>query len=229
VDVFEGAYRYGGVQLVPSWGGSMFEALMPALFVPEEVWAPRSWGANHPLTVQAQIFHGVKEAGYGYWGFSPANRPEGDYGAWGVDGAGMDPNGMPSNEDGTLVDRGFAGCPDRPATPDPPPAAYTNGVVTPHAAFLALRYAPEAATANLRRLARDFHGLYGKWGFRDSVNVGTGHVSSAYLSLDQGMIMAALGNALGSDVLRRAFADTGLERGLRPVIGPERFNTAPER
>ena len=84
---------------MPSWGGSMFEALMPALFVPEESWAPRSWGENHPLTVHAQIFHGMTEAGYGYWGFSPANRPEGDYGAWGVDGAGMDPNGMPSNED----------------------------------------------------------------------------------------------------------------------------------
>ena len=225
VDVFEGAYRYHGLQLVPSWGGSMFEELMPALFVPEEGWAPRSWGANHPLAVRAQVFHGMREAGYGYWGFSPANRPEGDYGAWGVDGAGMDPNGMPSNEDATLVDRGFAGCPDRPAQPNPPASAYTNGVVTPHAAFIALRYAPHAASANLRRLARDFPGLYGKWGFRDSVNVQSKHVSSAYLALDQGMIMAALGNALGHDVLRRAFADRGLERGLRPVIGMERFNT----
>ena len=51
VDVFEGAYPYNGTRLVPSWGGSMFEALMPALFVPEESWAPRSWGENHPLTV----------------------------------------------------------------------------------------------------------------------------------------------------------------------------------
>jgi hypothetical protein len=227
VDVFEGAYRYHGIQLVPSWGGSMFEALMPALFVPEEAWAPRSWGANHPLTVKAQIFHGLKEAGYGYWGFSPANKPEGDYGAWGVDGAGMDPNGMPSNEDATLVDHGFSGCPGRPAQTDPPPSAYTNGVVTPHAAFLALRYAPEATSANLSRLVSDFPGLYGKWGFRDSVNVQTKRVSGAYLSLDQGMIMAALGNALGDDVLRRAFADPALERGLRPVIGIERFNAAP--
>jgi hypothetical protein len=167
----------------------------------------------------------MHEAGYGYWGFSPANRPEGDYGVWGVDGAGMDPNGMPSNEDNTLVDHGFAGCPDREPKPDPPPAAYTNGVVTPHAAFLALRYAPRRAGANLRRLARDFPALYGRWGFRDSVNVDTGHVSGAYLSLDQGMIMAALGNALGDDVLRRAFADRALERSVRPVIGMERFAT----
>jgi len=227
VDVFEGAYPYHGTRLVPSWGGSMFEALMPALFVPEESWAPRSWGANHPLTVDAQIFHGMTEAGYGYWGFSPANKPEGDYGAWGVDGAGMDPNGMPSNEDNTLVDHGFAGCPDRPAKPDPPPSAYTNGVVTPHAAFLALRFAPRRTVANVTRLAHDFPGLYGRWGFRDSVNVQTKRVSDAYLSLDQGMIMASLGNALGDDVLRRAFADRSMERALRPVIGIERFSTAP--
>ncbi len=225
VKVFEGAYRYHGLQLVPSWGGSMFEALMPSLFVPEERWAPQSWGVNHPRTVKAQIYHGMTEAGYGVWGFSPANKPEGDYGAWGVDGAGMDPNGMPSNEDNTLVDHGFAGCPGRPAVPDPPRSAYTNGVVTPHAAFLALRYSPGATTADVRRLVKRFPGLYGKWGFRDSVNVQTGRVSDSYLSLDQGMIMASLGNALGKDVLRRAFADRNLERRLRPVIGEERFTT----
>ena len=134
---------------------------------------------------------------------------------------------MPSNEDKTLVDHGFPGCPGRPARPDPPQSAYTNGVVTPHAAFLALRYAPGATVANLGRLARDFPGLYGKWGFRDSVNVQTGRVSDAYLSLDQGMILAALGNALGGEVLRDAFADHRLERALRPVIGVERFETAP--
>jgi hypothetical protein len=227
VDVFEGAYPYAGMRLVPSWGGSMFEALMPALFVPEESWAPDSWGKNHPLTANAQIYHGMTEAGYGYWGFSPANRPEGDYGAWGVDGAGMDPNGMPSNEDNTLVDHGFAGCPDRPAKPDPPPSAYTNGVVTPHAAFLALRYAPVRTRANLRRLVAGFPGLYGRWGFRDSVNVQTKRVSDSYLSLDQGMIMASLGNALGDDVLRRAFADRSMARALRPVIGIEHFAASP--
>ena len=146
---------------------------MPALFVPEERWAPRSWGVNHPLTVQAQIYHGLHEAHYGYWGFSPSNTPEGGYSAYGVDAIGMDPNGIPSNEDNTLVDHGFAGCPGRDPQPDPPPSAYTNGVVTPHAAFLALRYAPEAAMTDITKLAHDFPGLYTKWGFRDSVNVDT--------------------------------------------------------
>jgi hypothetical protein len=202
----------------------MFEALMPALFVPEDQWGPYSWRENHPRTVRAQIYHGLKEAGYGYWGFSPSNVPEGGYSVYGVDGAGMDRNGYPSNEDGTLIDRGFEGCPDRPALPDPPQSAYTNGVVTPHAAFLGLRYAPRETLDNVRKLARDFPDMYGKWGFRDSVNVQTKRVSGSYLSLDQGMIMAALSNALSHDLLRRAFADREFERNVRPVIGVEKFS-----
>jgi hypothetical protein len=223
VDVFEGAYPYSGTRVTPSWGGSMFEALMPPLFVPEDRWAPGSWAANHPLTARAQIEHGLREARYAYWGFSPANVPEGGYAAYGVDGIGMDPNGYPSNEDGTLVDSGFPGCDGREPKPPPRPSAYTNGVVTPHAAFLALRWEPGAALDNLDRLRRDFPGLYGKWGFRDSVNVDSGRVSDSYLSLDQGMIMAALGNALGRDMLRGAFS----ARALRPVMGVEEFGARP--
>ena len=80
----------------------MFEALMPALFVPEEEWAPRSWAVNHPLTITAQIHHGLVDAEYGYWGFSPANIPEGGYTAYGVDAIGMDPERLPSNNNRTL-------------------------------------------------------------------------------------------------------------------------------
>jgi Ca2+-binding RTX toxin-like protein len=168
----------------------------------------------------------MEEAGYGYWGFSPANIPEGGYTVYGVDGIGSDPNGNPSNNDRTFIDHGWPGCPNRPALPDPPPSAYTNGVVTPHAAFLALRYAPRETLANLGRLERDFD-VYTRWGFRDSVNVDSGVVSNSYLSLDQGMIMAAIGNELGHDVLRRAFATRDVERELRPVIGVEEFSASP--
>jgi Putative glucoamylase/Protein of unknown function (DUF3131)/RTX calcium-binding nonapeptide repeat (4 copies) len=232
VSVFEGAYPYkdsaGSDTLVtPAWGGSMFEALMPALFLPEDAWAPGSWRSNHPLTVEGQIHHGLDEAQYGYWGFSPANVPEGGYRTYGVDALGMDPGGYPSNNDATLVDRGFPGCPDREPTPDPPPSAYTNGVVTPHAAFLGLRFAPAAAEANLSALARDFDGLYTDLGFLDSVNVDSGVVSDSYLSLDQGMVMAALANALGDDVLRKAFATNEMKRMLRPVMAVEEFNVHP--
>jgi hypothetical protein len=226
VSVFDGAYPVGDRLITPSWGGSMFEALMPALFLPEERWGPGSWGANHPLTVDAQIDHGMREAGYGYWGFSPANVPEGGYTEYGVDSIGLNPGGYPSNNDRTLVDRGFPGCDGRPPQPDPPPGAYTNGVVTPHAALLGLRWRPGEALADLTRLERDFD-VFTELGFLDSVNVQTGATSSSYLSLDQGMIMAAIGNALARDMLRDAFATRDVERALRPVIGVEEFNSSP--
>jgi hypothetical protein len=224
VNVFEGAYPYAGFKVVPGWGGSMFEALMPTLFVPEEKWGPRSWAVNHPLTVAAQIHHGMVEAGYGYWGFSPSNIPEGGYNAYGVDGIGMNPEGYPSNEDNTFIDHGFAGC--RDGRPDPPPSAYTNGVVTPHAAFLALRWAPNAAMADLAALKSDFS-IYGRWGFRDSVNVDSGAVSNSYLSLDQGIVMASIGNALADDILRDAFATKQVRKVLEPIIGMETFGAGP--
>ena len=124
----------------------------------------------------------------------------------------------------TLSYPGFAGC--RNGKPAPPPSAYTNGVVTPHASFLALRWAPEATLDNLSKLKRDF-GIYDKWGFRDSVNVQTGKVSDSYLSLDQGIVMAALGNALGGDMLRTAFATSGFGKSLKPIISIEEFNAGP--
>jgi hypothetical protein len=226
VQVYEGAYPYEDFRVVPGWGGSMFEALMPALFVPEEQWGPRSWAINHPLTITAQIHHGLIEAEYGYWGFSPANVPEGGYTEYGVDAIGMRPDGYKSNRDNTLVDRGFGDCPGREPQPDPPPSEYTNGVVTPHAAFLALRWAPDAVMENLANLEDDFD-IYGEWGFRDSVNVQTGTVSGAYLSLDQGITMAAIGNALAGDMLREAFATKEFRKELRPIVDMERFNAGP--
>jgi RTX calcium-binding nonapeptide repeat (4 copies)/Putative glucoamylase/Protein of unknown function (DUF3131) len=222
--VYEGSYPYGATRLVPSWGGSMFEALMPALFVPEEKWGPASWRANHPFTVDAQIDHGLNVAGNDTWGFSPSTDTVGGYRTFGVDAIGMDPNGYPSNLDATLVDRGFEGCPDRPAKPDPPPDAYTNDIVTPHAAFLALRYRPHEARAALAALEGE---AWTPLGFYDAVNVDTGVPQQTYLSLDQGMIMAALGNALGDDVLRDAFATRDVERAVRPAVAVEEFNVQP--
>jgi len=153
VDVFEGAYSYNRTRVTPSWSGSMFEALMPALFLPEE---PGELGRE-----------------------PSAHR----------------------------------------ARPDPP---------RPGAGRLRLLgFAPAEARANLQRLAHDFPGLYGRWGFRDSVNVDTGVVSGSYLSLDHGMIMAALGNALADDMLRKAFASPEFESALRPVLGVEEFGADP--
>ncbi len=231
VDVFEGNYEYRGLHLVPSWGGSMFEALMPSLVVPEAQWGRNSWGMNHPLTVAAQITHGLHEAEYGYWGFSPADVPLPGggigYEAMGVDGAGMDPGGYPSNLDRTTVDAGFEGCPGRPAQPVPEPAAFTNGVVTPHAAFLGLPFAPGPAMDNLAALRGDFDVYTDDRGFFDSVNVDTGAVTGTYLSLDQGMVMAAIANTLLDGRIQEYFVDRDLQRALHPMLARERFTAAP--
>jgi len=40
------------------------------------------------------------------------------------------------------------------------------------------------------------------------------------------MIMAAIGNALGGDFLRKAFAGPDMKRALRPVIGIEQFGAS---
>jgi len=222
VDVFEGTYTYRGMRIVPNWGGSMFEALMVPLFVPEEDWGRRSWRINHPLFVRGQIEHGLEEAQYGYWGFSPSDVPEGGYRAYGVPWLGLDGGGYPSNNDSTIPNPGYDGCPGGEPDPLPGPEDYTNGVVTPHASFLALRWAPNEVLENLANLERDFD-IYTEWGFRDSVNVDTGAASEWYLSLDQGMIMAAIGNHLGNDVLRKAFVTPQFEGRLRPVMAMEEF------
>jgi Putative glucoamylase len=220
VDVFEGAYRYRGLQLVPTWGGDMFEALMPDLFVPEADWGKKSFGVNHPLTVEAQIRHGMDEAGYGYWGFSPASNPAGGYREYGVDEIGLDTNGYTSDQERTSVDRGYAGCPERTAAPQP---TFGDGVVTPHASFLALPYAQQAALANLAKMRRNFD-AYGPGGFYDAVAVRSGTVAKRYLSLDQGMIMGALGNVLAGGDLHRYFTRGAVTRVLKPVMRLEEFN-----
>ena len=225
--VFEGALPYRGMKLVPSWGGSMFEALMVPLFVPEETWGPKSWGRNHPLYVRAQIEHGLKDAQYGYWGFSPSNNPAGGYREYGVDAIGLDEPGYTSDDERTKWDQSYRGC-GRRGTAAPTADQYGDGVVTPHASFLALRYAPDQALANLARLRADFD-AYGPGGFYDAVAVKSGTVSQRYLALDQGMVMAALGNALAGDDMRDYVAPGPMEDALRPLMRQEVFTTAPNR
>ncbi len=111
-----------------------------------------------------------------------------------------------------------------PATnPNP---TYGDGVVTPHASFLAMMHEPDEAFTNLANLQADFDS-YGRGGFFDAVAVRSGTVARRYLSLDQAMIMGAVGNVLGNDVIRRAFSTTAVERALRPVIGIEEFGASP--
>jgi len=229
LEVFEGAYTYRGMHIVPGWGGSMFEELMPDMFVPESSWAPRSWGVNHPLHIRAQREHGLIEAGYGYWGFSPASNPMGGYREFGVDQLGLNPDGYLSDIDtadpdfkGTNFDAGYEGCREG-TNPNP---TYRDGVVTPHAAFLAMMHEPQQAYTNLAGIQDELK-AYGRGGFFDAVAVKSGLVARRYLSLDQAMVMGAIGNVLADNVIRRAFSTSEVEARLRPVIGVEEFGAGP--
>ncbi|MGW2349854.1 glucoamylase family protein [Actinacidiphila glaucinigra] len=193
--IWNGHYTHRGRKLVPTWGGSMFEALMVPLFVPEPEWSPHAWGTTHSRYVRSQIEHGLIEQAYGYWGFSPASIPQGGYREYGVDAIGQQADGY-----------------------------NPLGVVTPHASFLALPYAPAEAVGNLTALTHDFGAYDEEYGFRDSVDVVGGRVSDAVLALDQGMICAAVAQRLRPGLLQQPFRTGGFAARVRPLLARERFS-----
>ncbi|MFN8546001.1 MAG: glucoamylase family protein [Candidatus Binatia bacterium] len=82
---FGGWYEWGGLRYVPSWGGSMFEALMPTLVLDESRHAPESLGRNDHVHATVQRRFALETLGYPVWGLSPASQPVGDgYGEYGV-------------------------------------------------------------------------------------------------------------------------------------------------
>ncbi|KGX89476.1 glucoamylase family protein [Pontibacillus marinus] len=88
VEVFEGHYSYKGKKYVPSWGGSMFEALMPQLVLKEKELGKDALGLNNQRHVDIQIQY-AEEQGFEAWGMSPAATPEG-YSEFAATPLGMD-------------------------------------------------------------------------------------------------------------------------------------------
>jgi hypothetical protein len=185
-----GYYEWNGVRYVPSWGGSMFEALMPALLLDEVHYAPKSLGANDQAHATVQRRYAADTLGYRVWGTSPSATPDNGYGEYGVPVLGA---------------RG-----------------YPAGVVTPHAAALALGVMPEAATANLHTLAQ-LYDIYGDYGFYDAVDPRSGTVAYKYLALDQSMLFIALANHLGDHCIQKLFAADPITQKVLPIIGVEEF------
>lgn len=80
-----GNYEWQGFRYVPSWGGSMFEALMPTLVLDEPRLAPASLGENDRVHARVQQAFASRELGYPVWGLSPSATPEGEgYREYGV-------------------------------------------------------------------------------------------------------------------------------------------------
>jgi hypothetical protein len=84
-EVVAGYFEWGGVRYVPSWGGSMFEALMPPLLLDEARYASKSLGANDRAHVLVQQRYTAEVLGYPVWGISSSATPAGDsYSEYGV-------------------------------------------------------------------------------------------------------------------------------------------------
>ncbi|MCK6556917.1 hypothetical protein L6Q96_20430 [Candidatus Binatia bacterium] len=85
VPVVAGAYIWGGYRYVPSWGGSMFEALMPVLVLDELRYARRSLGVNGVIHALVQQQYAQDQLGYPVWGLSPSAAVDGTgYGEFGA-------------------------------------------------------------------------------------------------------------------------------------------------
>ncbi|MGH7821094.1 MAG: glucoamylase family protein [Candidatus Binatia bacterium] len=80
-----GWYEWQGMRYVPSWGGSMFEALMPSLVLDERLHAPASLGRNGAVHALLQRRYALEVLRYPVWGLSPAATPfEDSYAEYGV-------------------------------------------------------------------------------------------------------------------------------------------------
>ncbi len=93
--VYRGYYHWRGVYYVPSWGGSMFEALMPLLVLDELRHAPHGWGANAVAHAVVQRRYAREVLAQDVWGQSPSMNPhEIEYREFGVPPLGA--RGYPS-------------------------------------------------------------------------------------------------------------------------------------
>ncbi|MGB8622079.1 MAG: glucoamylase family protein, partial [Paracoccaceae bacterium] len=176
--------RSAGQLTVLSWNGSMFEYLMPALLLRSE--PGRLLGQSEIAAVAVQRRYG-EQLGLP-WGVSEAAFATRDsahryqYRAFGVNGLGLKQG---------LTD---------------------DYVVAPYASALALSVSPGAAVRNLRRL--DKMGLQGRYGFFDSVDFtpdrkppeGDFTPVRTFMAHHQGMLLAAIDNALNANILVRRFA-----------------------
>jgi cellobiose phosphorylase len=175
-----------GRPVLLSWSGSMFEYLMPLLVMPtyEATLLDQSCRA----AVQRQIAYG-KQRGVP-WGISECGYNSVDaslnyqYRAFGVPGLGSK--------------RGLS----------------DDLVVAPYASALALMVAPEAACANLQRLAGD--GLAGRFGLYEAIDytaarLPRGQASAivrSFMAHHQGMVMLSLAQVLlGSPMQKRFESD----------------------
>lgn len=192
--VFEGYYVYDRIKFVPTFNGSLYQALSPDLIVPEQTMAPQSLGLNDRNTALAQGAF-AQASGDTVWGWAPATSPG--------------PRARYTNY----------GVPDLGSTR----SHVSDAVVTPYAACLALLVAPRQAYADLTNLVSAYPELSTRYGFLDSVDIRTGQTAQRYMAVSQLTILMAIDDAVDHDRLQTYFAGSAYAQTLAPYLAEERY------
>jgi hypothetical protein len=88
IKYFNGYYTYQNkTKIVPAWGGSLFEVLMPGLLVDERI-STKGMGLNNKNIIESHIDYAMNQLKYPIWGLSPCSTPDGGYSEFGVSDLG---------------------------------------------------------------------------------------------------------------------------------------------
>ncbi|MDE6550185.1 MAG: hypothetical protein K2M44_01625 [Clostridia bacterium] len=101
-------------------------------------------------------------------------------------------------------------------------------IIAPYASALALEFAPKKAVANLNKIVSV--GAFGEYGFCEAIDyTAGGEIVKSYMSHHQGMILAAVTNALEDNCIQKLFAESPITAGGRLMLEermPEQRNIA---
>ncbi|MFC0541353.1 glucoamylase family protein [Kutzneria chonburiensis] len=194
--IFEGHYVYDRIKFVPTFGGSMYQALAPAMVVPEQALAPQSLGMNNRNTALAQGAYGQYGAKTTVFGWSAATSPTGNqrYTNYGATELAINQGAVPDD------------------------------VITPSAAFLAVPIIPEQAFDNISQLITRYPMIYNQYGLLDAVEAATGTLAPRFMAISQTAIMMAVDNAVNQDRLQGYFAAGPYAKLLFPYLSMERYS-----
>ncbi|MGC2619150.1 MAG: glucoamylase family protein, partial [Acidobacteriaceae bacterium] len=181
-----------GKSVLLSWTGTMFEYLMPAL-----------WMQSYPDTLLSNSIQGAVEIQRAY------GREQGI--PWGISESGF----AAKNEQGHYHYQAF-GIPQISLKWD----ATAGPVVSPYSTFLALTVNPPVAIENLRRMANQ--GWTGAWGFYEAIDYTAGRnqpqVVREWMAHHQGMCMMGLLNLLNDNIVQKWFYENPQMRSVELLL-----------
>jgi hypothetical protein len=180
-----------GCSVLLSWTGTMFEYLMPAL-----------WMRSYPDTLLSKSLYGAVQIQRAY--AREHNLP-----IWGISESGY----AAKTDQGHYHYQAY-GIPQIALKWD----ATAGPVISPYSTFLALNVEPSASIRNLRRMASD--GYTGAYGFYEAIDFMSGkpEVVREWMAHHQGMCILGLLNLLDDNAVQRWFYDNAQMRSVELLL-----------